>query len=120
MINYDLKTERFLRNCWEKAYKEGKVLVPIPNSENPIMGMILFNKLKNYRRHVRSLKLNPLYKDQWNRINRCTSVSPKAGDKYLLIKRRYDIEYIKKIKLEYSRHPFNKFQIPKGVEYGTN
>lgn len=115
MINYDYKTEQYLIKVWETAYSKGNILVPIPNPENPISAIVHYNKIINYRRAVRNLRLNPLFKDLWTKIAKCTAGKPNLGDKHIRIRRKSSLEFKRKIKMDYAKHPINKFNFPTGV-----
>jgi hypothetical protein len=115
MPRYTFLTEQYLHNCWKKAYIEGINKVQVPMLENPAMLIVLYNKLQNYRRSIRTLRLNPLYKDEWNRIKHCSLARPKLGSSFILIYKDMEYEFKRAVKSDYHKHPFNKFPIPKGV-----
>ena len=68
---YELTVE--LKDLWERAFNREVIVLDFTEKPEAILQCQTFwTALHNYRRKVRANKLNPLYKDEWSRIERAT------------------------------------------------
>jgi len=105
-----------LKELWERAFNREVIIVDFTDKPEAIIQCQAFwTALCNYRRKVRNCKLNPLYKDEWSRIERATlrrinltsfCLHRKSG--YKLSNRRQAIE---------NRLPWNNLKFPNSVTY---
>ena len=106
----------YLQEIWLKAYEGEILLVDYTDQPDAEFRATTFRvALCNYRKKVRKLKLNPLYKEEWSRIERCklfvlsrtSFVISKKNDNCF---RRYRLMTAKKL-------PFNCLELPKSITY---
>lgn len=111
---YSLTIE--LKELWERAFNREVIIIDYTGKPEAIIQCQAFwMALCNYRQKVRKYKLNPLYKDEWSRIERATirrltltsfCLHRKSG--YKLANRRQAIE---------NRLPWNDLEFPNSVTY---
>lgn len=109
---YTLTVE--LKDLWERAFNKEVIIVDFTDKPEAILQcQVFWTALCNYRRKVRNYKLNPLYKDEWSRIERATlrrinltSFCLYRKGKYSLDKKRANYE---------SRLPWNDLEFPNSV-----
>ena len=116
MAYQDIGLTLYLQDLWLKAF-EGDILVIDYTGQPDAAARIhtFYIALCNYRRKVRKLKLNPLYKDEWARIERCrlfhinkTSFALGRKNKFNFSKRRTN---------QQKKLPWNSLELPKSVIY---
>jgi hypothetical protein len=111
---YTLTVE--LKELWERAFNREVIIVDFTDKPEAIIQCQAFwTALCNYRRKVRNCKLNPLYKDEWSRIERATlrrinltSFCLHRKNKASLSNGRRAMEH---------RLPWNDLEFPNSVTY---
>ena len=76
-----------LKSLWEKAFFGEVIVINFEGKENASFECLNFwQALCNYRRKVRKYKLNPLYKDEWSRIER-TKITRLSLTCFMIVKK---------------------------------
>lgn len=103
-----------LKDLWERAFNREVIFVDFTDKPEAIFHcQVFWVALCNYRRKVRQLKLNPLYKDEWSRIERAVLRRRNLTSFYLYRKGNY---YVTKKRLSNeSRLPWNDLEFPNSV-----
>jgi hypothetical protein len=112
----DIKLTLYLKDLWAKAYEGDVFVIDYTDLPEAIYRTTSFYiALANYRRHVRIRKLNPLYKDEWSRIERCRlmRVSPTV----FALARKNNHIFKNKRAGQLSKLPWNSLALPKSVIY---
>lgn len=112
--------EDSIQSLWDYAYEHGVAVVKVSNPEHPINLRVALNRIENHRRRVRILRLNPFYKDKWNRIRSCRVKQPVLGQTYIKIERKTEVFIAKKLVRESYNYPLTKLNLPTGVSNGKN
>lgn len=100
----------YLQNVWLEAYTKPFIVNYLGESEAEIRIDAFYNALANYRKKVRLYRLNPLYKEEWGRIERCKLV--RLSKTSFTLKRKNEIQFKRKCKSDIKKLPNNKFNLP--------
>ena len=112
----DIRLTLYLKELWFKAYSGEILILDYTDQQEAVYRTTAFYiALANYRRHVRTRKLNPLYKDEWSRIERCklhriSKTSFALARKNCHIFKNYRAGQLKKL-------PWNSLELPTSVVY---
>ena len=105
-----------LKSLWEKAFSGEVIVINFDGKENASFECLNFwQALCNYRRKVRKYKLNPLYKDEWSRIER-TKITRLSLTCFMIVKK--DLKLFRCYRdMFLKRLPWNSFDFPISVTY---
>ena len=110
----NISTRLAISALWAKAYSNGNLEIDYSNDIN---GMFkagqAYTALTNYRRYIRTRRLNPLYSKEWEKISVCVITIPKIPK--VQIKLRTEFQNNRLLKNQLKRHPFSSLAIPTSV-----
>jgi hypothetical protein len=112
----DIKLTLYLKELWFKAYSgELLILDYTGQQEAAYRTHSFYTALANYRRHVRIRRLNPLYKDEWSRMERCRLF--RVTSTMFVIGRKNNHIFTKYRESQLKRLPWNSLDLPKSIVY---
>jgi hypothetical protein len=100
----------YLQKVWLDAYNNPFTVDYLGEPEAKIRIDAFYNALANYRKKIRLHRVNPLYKEEWGRIERCKLV--RLSKTSFILKRKNVIQFEQKCKADNKKLPYNKFNLP--------